>query len=335
MPRKKITDEETEITEVQEQETEQPEPLKNERPGRAEPVLTIEAGDEIESAEYQEELIWHEIQNAYRTRKILSGILSGLEKTESGGAVAVADYNSMRVVIPVDETVTLENAGSSENSGDIVERQSKIIGNMLGAEIDFIIKGIDNKTRSIVASRKEAMLRKRQMFYFKSGNSKRPKIYANRVVQARVLAVAEKGLRVEVFGAECSVYSRNLSHEWIGDARDRYNIGDKILVKVTDITGDTAADLSIKADIKGVLPDTTMEDLKKCKLQGKYAGKVIDIYKGTVFIRLGVGVNAIAHSCHDERMPGKKDDVSFVVTNIDEETRVAIGTITKIIRQNV
>lgn len=179
------------------------------------------------------------------------------------------------------------------------------------------------------------MLRKRQMFYFKSGNSKRPKIYANRVVQARVLAVAEKGLRVEVFGAECSVYSRNLSHEWIGDARDRYNIGDKILVKVTDITGDTAADLSIKADIKGVLPDTTMEDLKKCKLQGKYAGKVIDIYKGTVFIRLGVGVNAIAHSCHDERMPGKKDDVSFVVTNIDEETRVAIGTITKIIRQNV
>ena len=36
--------------------------------------------------------------------------------------------------------------------------QNKILGNMLGAEIDFIVKGIDSKTRSVVASRKEAML---------------------------------------------------------------------------------------------------------------------------------------------------------------------------------
>jgi small subunit ribosomal protein S1 len=34
-------------------------------------------------------------------------------------------------------------------------------------------------------------------------------------------------------------------------------------------------------------------------------------------------------------MPGKKDDVSFVVTKIDEENRVAVGSITRIIRQNI
>ena len=45
-------------------------------------------------------------------------------------------------------------------------RQIKLLGNMLGAEIDFVILGIDSKSRSVVASRREAMMRKRQLFYF-------------------------------------------------------------------------------------------------------------------------------------------------------------------------
>jgi len=34
-------------------------------------------------------------------------------------------------------------------------------------------------------------------------------------------------------------------------------------------------------------------------------------------------------------MPGKKDDVSFVVTAIEEERGVALGIITRIIKQNL
>lgn len=70
--------------------------------------------------------------------------------------------------------------------------------------------------------------------------------------------------------------------------------------------------------------------MKKCKIQGKYAGTVEDIHKGTVFVRLSIGVNAIAHSCYDSRTVGKKDQVSFVVTHIDEERNVALGIITRI-----
>ena len=50
---------------------------------------------------------------------------------------------------------------------------------------------------------------------------------------------------------------------------------------------------------------------------------------------MAVGVNAIAHSCYDPRTVGKKDEVSFVVTHIDEERNVAVGLITRIIRQNL
>lgn len=54
-----------------------------------------------------------------------------------------------------------------------------------------------------------------------------------------------------------------------------------------------------------------------------------------VNVRLSNGVNAVAHSCYDRRTPGKKDDVSFVVTKLDEERSIAVGIITRIIRQNL
>lgn len=67
----------------------------------------------------------------------------------------------------------------------------------------------------------------------------------------------------------------------------------------------------------------------------KYAGKVTDVHKGVVYVRLANGVNAVAHSCYDYRMPGKKDDVSFAVTHLDVERGIALGIITRIIRQNL
>ena len=77
------------------------------------------------------------------------------------------------------------------------------------------------------------------------------------------------------------------------------------------------------------------DNLQKCRIQGKYAGKVTDVHKGVVYVRLANGVNAVAHSCYDYRMPGKKDDVSFAVTHLDVERGIALGIITRIIRQNL
>ena len=87
---------------------------------------------------------------------------------------------------------------------------------MLGAEIDFIVKGIDSRSRSVVASRKDAMLKKRQIFYLDTDASGLYRIYDGRIVQARVIAVAEKVIRVEIFGVECSIMARDLAWDWIG-----------------------------------------------------------------------------------------------------------------------
>jgi len=299
-------------------------------------ILTIEVGGVVRTDEELAEIAWHEIHNAFRTRKILTGMLGGIEVLDSGNTVAVVDYKGYRVIIPVKEMAVLKyNNMEKDEHRDFVLRQQKLLNNMLGAEIDFIVKGIDSKTRSVVASRKDAMLKKRKTFYMETDADGAYKIYDGRIVQARVLAVAEKGIRVEVFGVECSIMSRHLSWEWLGDARDHYSTGDEILVRILSVDREDAENINIKADVKSVNDNGKRPDLSICRIQGKYAGKVTDVHKGIVFIRLTNGINAIAHSCLDRRMPAKKDDVSFAVTRLDEDNGVAVGIITRIIKQNL
>ncbi len=141
----------------------------------------------METEESRDDAIWHEIHNAYRTRRILTGQLGGIEQTDNGKTITIVDYKGFRIVIPLKEIMI-------------------------------------NVGRSVVASRKEAMLRKRQTFYLDTDAAGMYRIYEGRIAQARVIAVAEKVIRVEVFGVECSIMARDLAWEWIGDAHERFSV---------------------------------------------------------------------------------------------------------------
>ena len=298
-------------------------------------ILTLENDAAVETQKSKEDLIWHEITNAYRTRRILTGMLGGIEKLEGGATITIVYYKNFRVVIPITEMMINLIEDETHNYGELSLRQNKIVNTMLGCEIDFIIKGLDSKERSIVASRKDAMLKKRQIFYFDQDSSGTPKVYPDRVVQARVISVAEKVVRAEIFGVETSIPAKDLSFDWLGDARERFHVGDHILIRIQEVKAEDPEHISVRADVKSVEGDISKANLALCKVQGKYAGTVEDIHNGTVFVRLQIGVNAIAHTCYDSRTVGKKDEVSFVVTHIDSERNVALGIITRIIRQNL
>ena len=128
-------------------------------------ILTIEVDAAIESTHEKEEAKWHQLLNAQRTRKILTGPLSGIETLESGWTVAVTYFNGYRILIPMSEMM-INLKGDGRENADTLNRQVRIANNMLGADIDFIIKDLDEASRSVVASRKDAMMRKRQIFYF-------------------------------------------------------------------------------------------------------------------------------------------------------------------------
>lgn len=139
-------------------------------------ILTIDSDRAVETQENVEDTIWHDLQNAYRTKKILTGQLGGIERMEGGGTIAIVYYKKFRVAIPLTEMMIHLPEDESHNYGELSQRQNKILGNMLGCEIDFIIKGLDNNSRSLVASRKDAMLKKRQIFYLPELQRKFPRL---------------------------------------------------------------------------------------------------------------------------------------------------------------
>ena len=305
------------------------------RTNRPEPILTIEAGGEVITEEMLADIAWHEIHNAYRTRRILSGTFGGIEKTDNGKSIAVVEYKGFRIVIPLKEMrMELPNHITGYAYTEWLDQQHKILSNMLGAEIDFVVKGIDSKTRSVVASRRDAMLKKRQIFYMDPDANGEYRVREGRVAQARIISVADKSIRVELFGVETQIVAVDLANEWLGDAHDHFAVGDAVLVRIQKVTREDVEHITVKANVKSVSEEKESR-LKLCKVQGKYAGKVTDVHKGVVYVRLTNGVNAIAHSCMDRRMPGKKDDVSFAVTFLDEERDIALGIITRIIKQNL
>ena len=60
-------------------------------------ILTLDARGEAETQAQMEDIIWHEIHNAYRTRRMLSGMLSGIERTEARKTIAIVDYKEFRI----------------------------------------------------------------------------------------------------------------------------------------------------------------------------------------------------------------------------------------------
>ena len=98
------------------------------------PVLTLEARGEVETEESREDAIWHEIHNAYRTRRILTGQLGGIEQTDNGKTIAIVDYKGFRIVIPLKEMmINVGRNPSGQEYAELMLRQNKILGNMLGA----------------------------------------------------------------------------------------------------------------------------------------------------------------------------------------------------------
>ena len=298
------------------------------------PLVTIERNGDPDPNAMQEEQTWYEIENAYLTKKPLYGVLSGVERTKQGNIV-ILYYKDHRVVIPVEEMDLVLPKRPEDDEKTIAVRQHKLLNFMIGCELDFIVLGLDSNDRSVVGSRRLAMLYNRKKYYFPRDNNE-PMIRKGVIVQARVLAVAEKVARLEAFGVETMIVARDISWEWIGDARELLHVGDRVLAVVSYVKlYPETMKVKIDLNMRILTRNDALEKLDRCMVQGRYSGRITDIYKGNLYVHLDIGVNAVAHKCTDPKFPGKNDKVTFVVNRIDREKAIAIGIVSRIIRQDL
>ena len=120
---------------------------------------------------------------------------------------------------------------------------------MLGCDIDFIIKDLDTKSRSVVASTKGCHAEKASDFLHWRRREK-PLLYPGRIAEARVIAVAPRPVRLEVFGVEVSVRARDMAWEWMLDASEKFQVGDLVQVMVNKVDGQEPEQISVEVDAK-------------------------------------------------------------------------------------
>ena len=290
--------------------------------------------DEEEQEDDEFETLWNELVTYYRARRILPVIVTGIERTQLAGNVVVTYYKDQRILVPMTEMMI----NLSEERGEgytLSERLERVCNTMLGAEIDVIIKGMDKKNGSVVASRQDAMMRKRQKFYLTPLSDGLPQVREGRIVEGRIIGVTQLVARVELFGVETTLAASELSWDWLPNVSDKFHVGDKLNVLIKELKGDSIDNLRIVADVKSITTNVSMENLKKCQVQNKYIGEITNVRNGLAYIRLKIGVNAMAHTNYDRRTPGKGDIVSFVITRINPEYGNVTGIITKIIKQSI
>ena len=330
-------EENTEAEEFTEPESEPelsvPEPEEKKRLNLG--ILKLNLDEEAKPEINQKDIVWGELVNATRSKKLIPVIVTGLEATQLAGNVVVAHYKGQRIIIPMSEMMINLTDDKKYNDGNIDDRLSRICNTMLGAEIDVVIKGVDKKTESVVASRKDAMNRKRQKFYLTPLSDGLPQIREGRVVEGRIIAVTPMVARIELFGVEVSMSASQLSWDWVSDVSDKFFVGDRINVLIEKLEGDNIDNLKITPNVKSLITNTSLKNLEKCAVQGKYIGEVTNIHNGTAYLRLQIGVNAIAHTNYDKRTPGKGDVVSFVITRINHDYGNVSGVITRIIKQSI
>ena len=276
--------------------------------------------------EDSEDAKWGYLAGAARRQQILTGIVStDISLTENGMPVVPIDFEGLCVKIPVREMVLSEWPDDAPIPKDVRIQ----IGRMLGATIDFIPAGVDIKNRAAIGSRKAAMLQ-RQKRYYASGRVK-PGI----LMACRVLAVGNNTMTVEACGVDTDIYARNVSWQWFSDITDLYATGDLVVARVMDVSYNPEREIySVSLSIKEASENPDRAALEKIVPNSNYFGVVTGVKDRVFFVRLQAGVNAKTKLYRSIDMPSRLDTVSFRVTGVDEESGIALGFITRIIKRH-
>ena len=102
---------------------------------------------------------------------------------------------------------------------------------------------------------------------------------------------------IDMFSAGSDMSSRT-PKEIFNQDKKKFQVGDLVLVMVNKVEASSVDQIIIEVDAKSPTANINKDNLRKCHKQGKYTGIITEVYKGTYFIRLDIGVNAVAHSCN-------------------------------------
>lgn len=124
------------------------------------------------------------------------------------------------------------------------DRQYPGYDGFVGRQVDVVITGLDPKTGLVRVSRREALARKREQLF--------RVLQVGQIVNGIVRTVRERGVWVDVGGADAFIPPHELAHEWVDDPRTVLRRGEWVPVKITHIDPENRR---IRASRREALPE--------------------------------------------------------------------------------
>ena len=267
-----------------------------------------------------------DLVESLKGKKILTGTIQGVERLADNPEMsyAVTYHGDYKVIIPVLEAVEEPEDYRGQPKGDVLHY---LLNKRLGAEVDYIIKGIDQESGIVAASRLEAMAMKRKEYYFRTDRDGNYQIYAGICAEARVVSVIRAGIFVDLFGAECYIPLRELSYQRWVDATAHYQSGQRVLVRVLEVDRSDRSRLRVSASVKQAGENPYEKALKKYAVGSLYVGTVSMVDTTGVFVSLDGGIDCLCTYPKRGRPP-RGCRVSVRILGINYESNRIWGVIT-------
>ena len=269
-----------------------------------------------------------DLMESMKTKRILTDTIQGIERLAEGHgpSLAVIYHGDIKVIIPADQTVDPPEDFRGQLPEDVLHY---MITKRLGAEVDYIIKGIDAKAGVAVGSRLEAMAAKRRAYYFGTDRDGNNLLYEGICAEARVVSVIRAGIFVDLFGLEVYIPLRELSYQRMLDAQDCFQSGQRILVKILRIDRSDRNHIRVSASIKQAGENPYERALRRYTVGNRYVGTVSMVDMNGVFVSLDGGIDCLC-SYPKRGRPPRGARVTVRILGINNVSNRIWGVITHI-----
>ena len=260
---------------------------------------------------------WDSLQEAFEKNELVKAIVIDYLK---GGLFV--DVMGQKGFIPISHLnrhhfEQFNNAMMQGGESDAAQN----LGGLKGTELDVKIIEIDAAKNRLVMSEKEAMAneevveRDKRLDAIKKGD----------IIKGKVTIILPYGVLVDLNGVDGLVHISEIAWEKVESAKDYFQPGEEIEVKVIGKDGDKIA-LSVK-ELKDN-PWNTVED--KYPLGTKVTSKVTKVVPFGAFIEIERGLDGLIHVSEMVKPLNVGDEVEAVVVNVDSKDRKLALSVRKI-----
>ena len=223
--------------------------------------------------ELKEKIVWQNINSSKEKGKILKGKIIAIEIEKFNNeniTCAIVDFNGIKILIPATE-ITKD-----------AKNDKKLLRNMMGAEIKFIVIEVDKLSLKAIASRTKAMEKLKEI------NIK--KLEVGDIVYSKVIGVWKKFIRLEVFGMDFIFKAKDLEYGYVEDVSKIYKVNDQIKVKIIEISEDKNI---VKISVKDLIEDPFKNIRKDFTEKGEYLATITGYTDNDIFANIAQGVDTV------------------------------------------